>query len=190
MTQDVLARSVWNAMSPHPVEETFCKGEVECLELFAGKARISEAFAKRGRGVLQPRDIRFGHDLRRKEVQEEVLKDIVKFKPGMVWLAPPCTVWCGFSHLNYSPQELRRMGKREMALVNFTSDVMALQKLPGGIVIVENPRASDLWRVPVIQRYLESNMFFAVPVRHAQSRWPNAAPQTNVPDDQQCHHRL
>ena len=31
--------------------------EVDCLELFAGRARISEAFAKKKRGVLCPRDL-------------------------------------------------------------------------------------------------------------------------------------
>ena len=38
---------------------------VDCLELFAGQARVSEAFAKKRRGVLQPRDIRFGTTLER-----------------------------------------------------------------------------------------------------------------------------
>lgn len=91
------------------------------------------------------------------------MDDIRTHTPGMVWLAPPCTAWCGFSRLNYPPQELRRVRKREMGLVNFTSDVMALQKQQGGIVIVENPRTSDLWRVPVIQRRLASGMMFAQP---------------------------
>ena len=66
--------------------------EVDCYELFAGKARISEAFAKRGRGVLQPRDIVFAHDLRDKAVQEEVLHDIRSYRPGLLWVAPPCTL--------------------------------------------------------------------------------------------------
>ena len=125
--------------------------EVDCYELFAGRARISEAFAKRGRGVLQPRDIKFGHDLRDPELQREVLDDIRRFRPGLVWMAPPCTLWCGFSKLNYSPQELRRRRRHEMELVRFAGQVMELQHQLGGIFVVENPRNSDLWRTDVIQ---------------------------------------
>ena len=116
--------------------------EVDCYELFAGKARISEAFAKRGRGVLQPRDILFGHDLRDKVVQEEVLHDIRSYRPGLLWVAPPCTLWCGFSKLNHSPQQLRRLRQKEMALLRFVDSAIKLQKELGGLIAVENPETA------------------------------------------------
>ena len=165
-------------MMTQPFEETFdvvqpfvawatgssseSESEVDCLELFAGKARISEGFAKRGRGVLQPRDLVFGHDLRKKHVQEEVIQDMKYYKPGMVWMAPPCTVWCGFSRLNYSPQELRRRRLKEKEILRFVKKVASLQGELGGIVVIENPRTSDIWRTGQFQELIVNHeMSFA-----------------------------
>ena len=129
--------------------------EVQCLELFAGKARISEAFARRGRGVVAPRDIKFGHDFRNPETRAQVLQEIREFRPGLVWLAPPCTLWGNFSRLNYGFQELRRLRKREMGLIRFCDEVMQLQtSLGGGQFVLENPRASDMWRTPQLQSWI------------------------------------
>ena len=130
--------------------------EVQCLELFAGQARVSEAFARRKRGVLQPRDLRLGHDFRLEEHRQEALQDITWHKPGLVWLAPPCTHWCGFSHLNHSKQELRRLRKKEQVLVEFVDQVFEAQQADGRLVVVENPRGSDLWRHPLLQRWITS----------------------------------
>jgi hypothetical protein len=128
--------------------------EVDCLELFAGRARISEAFAKKRRGVLCPRDLLMGHDFRRREVQQEILSDIHEHRPGMVWLAPPCTLWGNFSHLNYDKQTLRRLRRKEMDLIKFADEVMDLQVALGGQFVLENPRGSDLWRTPTLQSWI------------------------------------
>ena len=147
----------WAVMQPRHYERggpssSSSDSEVDCLELFAGEARISAAFARKRRGVLQPRDIRYDHDLRSQDVQQEILSEIHHLRPGMVWMAPPCTVWCNFSRLNYGPQELRRRRRREQALVEFTAKVFELQHGLGGLVIVENPRSSDLWRHPLMEQ--------------------------------------
>ena len=127
---------------------------VDCLELFAGQARVSEAFAKKRRGVLQPRDIRFGHDFRKNQVRDEILHEIKTKRPGMVWMAPPCTYWCGFSRLNFSPQERRRLRAKEQVLIQFVDEVIETQNLLGGMAIVENPRSSDMWRHSALQRWI------------------------------------
>ncbi len=131
--------------------------EVDCLELFAGRGRVSEAFAKKGRGALQPRDIKFGHDFRNPAVQREVIEDIYKFKPGLVWLAPPCTLWGNFSRLNYSGQELRRLRRKEMVLVDFCDEVLQLQTSLGGQFVLENPRGSDMRRVQKLQDWISQS---------------------------------
>ena len=174
MACTVAAASLTQEIVTGPLEDTFevfkpfmayCKSdgqrEVDCLELFAGRARISEGFAKRGRGVLQPRDIKFGHDLRDRSTQEQVLKEISQHKPGLIWMAPPCTLWCGFSHLNYNQQRLRRLRKKEMELVHFVASVVCLQRKLGGLVVIENPANSDLWRTDVLQDMIGSGMSFA-----------------------------
>lgn len=130
--------------------------EVDCLELFAGKARISEAFAKKHRGVLHPRDLLYGHDFRHEETQNEILGEIATHCPGLVWMAPPCTVWGNFSRLNYGDQERRRLRRREMKLIKFADEVMQLQVQLGGQFVVENPRGSDIWRTPDFQDWISS----------------------------------
>ena len=128
--------------------------EVQCLELFAGQARISEAFARRKRGVLEPKDLRFGHDFRQADEREAILRDVALHRPRMTWLAPPCTYWCGFSKLNYSKQELRRLRAGEQVLIEFVNDVLEAQHGGGRLAVVENPRNSDLWRHPLMQRWI------------------------------------
>ena len=155
---ELLGDPLWDAwavtQSRHVIRESSPDSEIDCLEIFAGKARISESFAKRKRGVLQPRDLLYDHDLRHGDVQEELVEEIWKYRPGLIWLAPPCTAWCQFSHLNYTKQELRRKRKREEGLVRFVARLFELQNGLGGTVAVENPRGSDLWRHLLMNRLI------------------------------------
>ena len=129
--------------------------EVDCLELFAGSCKISGAFAKRQRGVLRPRDLLLGDNFRRAEVREEILCEIDRHRPRLVWMAPPCTYWCGFSRLNYDQQQRRRLRQREKILIEFTEEVLLRQRLRGGLVVVENPRSSDIWRHSSLARWIQ-----------------------------------
>ena len=127
----------------------------DCLEVFAGHAEISAACAKKKMAVLRPRDLRYGDDLRDPAVREEVLKEIEEERPKMVWIAPPCTHWCAFSRLNYTKQERRRLRAKDKPFVQLVDDIMVSQKKHGGHVVVENPATSDLWKNPVIARWME-----------------------------------
>ena len=104
MTAEVVADPLWDVWAVcqprHHCREA--ESEEDCLEIFSGRAEISSAFASRRRGVLQPRDLQYGIDLKSSIHQEEVIEDIWKERPGMVWLAPPCTAWCKFSRLGWS----------------------------------------------------------------------------------------
>ncbi|CAJ1436718.1 unnamed protein product [Effrenium voratum] len=57
------------------------EGQPYVLEVFAGKNHITQAFAAKGYDVMEPRDLLLGHDIRIKEVRENILEDIRKFKP-------------------------------------------------------------------------------------------------------------
>ena len=157
--KEVLAEPVAEVFAVFQPSRDIMNGprEVDCLELFAGQGRISEAFARRGRGVLQPRDLRFGHDFKDRAVREEILAEIREYKPGLVWMAPPCTAWCAFSRLNFSPQELRRRRRRDAALIDFVHEVFTVQREGGRQAVVENPWSSDLWRHHVLQRWINAD---------------------------------
>ena len=75
--------------------------QVDFFEFFSGSAHMTETFAQRGHTVLEPRDIKFGHDLTKMQHQEDVLNDILYHRPKLVWIALPCTKWSPWQRLNY-----------------------------------------------------------------------------------------
>ena len=146
-------QDVWAVLSsthPRPDDED----RADLLELFAGKARITEAFAKRKGSVLRPRDIVFGHDLRCRQQQEDVLDEVLRERPRLVWAAPPCTAWCSYARLNFTAQERRRRQAREVTFLHFLDRVLQLQHDLGGHLIVENPRTSEIWRHHICANWL------------------------------------
>ena len=139
--------------------ENFGRHSVDCLEIFAGHGKISGAFANKRRGVLQPRDLLLGHDLRDESQRDEVFREIYTHRPKMIWLAPPCTNWCAFSRLNHDSQERRRRRRREKELIKLVEEVIVFQRANYGLVVVENPRTSDIWRHSALSRwYHDSEM--------------------------------
>ena len=156
IAEEVLAepiKDLWHATGLASVGST----RVHCLELFAGEAEISSAFARRGLGVMRPRDIRYGDDLRDAATRAALLEEIRASRPLVVWLAPPCTHWCAFSRLNFTKQERRRRRARDKEFLNLIDEVMLLQRMLGGHVVVENPATSDLWQHPVLARWIKDD---------------------------------
>ncbi len=90
-------------------------------------------------------------------MRKEILAEVREDKPGLVWMAPPCTAWCVFSRLNFSPQELRRRRRRDAALIDFVHEVITVQREGGRQAVVENPWSSDLWRHHVLQHWINSD---------------------------------
>ena len=74
----------------------------------------------------------------------------------MVWVAPPCTFWCDFSNLNYSPQKLRRLRAKERVFLRFIDEIFLRQKLHGGFVVVENPRTSAIWKEQLLRKWADA----------------------------------
>ena len=125
------------------------------LEVFAGSAVLSNTFAQGQRGVVRPVDIIYGDNLREAETRQQLYETIDKEKPRLVWVAPPCTEWCGFSRLNHTKQERRRRRKKEKVFLEMINEIMILQLGGRRDVIVENPMTSDIWRDPLLARWCE-----------------------------------
>ena len=131
------------------------------LEIFAGSAKLSGAFAAARRGVLRPVDLVFGDDLRQESAQQELYGTIEEEKPELIWMAPPCTDWCGFSRLNFSKQELRRRRKKQKVLLQVMNEVLIKQLAAGRDVVIENPMTSDIWSDPSLAPWCaDPNMCF------------------------------
>eukprot|EP00435_Cladocopium_sp_Y103_P068690 s358_g32.t1 len=146
-------RDLWScfASSSHVGQDE----QADCLELFAGHAEITGAFARARRGVLRPRDIIYGDDLRQLETHEDICEEIQRYKPKVVWIAPPCREYCAFSRLNHTKQERRRRRLKEKVFLELIDKVMVLQLAGGRDVVIENPLSSDLWREPLLERWAQ-----------------------------------
>ena len=136
---------------------SYDQDRVDFLEVFSGKGNISAAFAKAEKGVLRPRDLLHGDDLRQRNCQEELFADIDRYKPRLVWLAPPCTRWCAWSRLNYDKQARRRQRDKDRELLKVVDEVFLRQRLHGGHVIMENPKTSDMWDTPRVKKWWDDD---------------------------------
>eukprot|EP00438_Fugacium_kawagutii_P028405 Skav208339 [mRNA] locus=scaffold5193:38831:45910:+ [translate_table: standard] len=168
-TQEVLCDpmndlyTAFQATHRHPTtwnSQQLGSGDVDCLEIFSGHSKISTAFANKRRGVLQPRDILLGHDMRDGAQRDEVFRDLYQYRPKMVWLAPPCTHWCAYSRMNFSPQERRRRRSKDKVFIELIEEVIVFQRGHGGLVVVENPRTSDLWKHSSLFRWTRDPTMF------------------------------
>ena len=105
LAEEVFAEPIydlWNVINPMRGSSS-----PACLEIFAGRCTITGAFADKQYGVLRPRDLKFGDDLRCKETQEEILETIDTHRPRLVWMSPPChfLVWFFQSQLQPTTAE-------------------------------------------------------------------------------------
>ena len=97
-----------------------------------------------------PRDIIYGHDLFLEDEQARVVEDLQAHKPGLVWVALPCTKWSPWQRLNYAgrKQMLRCEKQKQRKLIRFSVEVAKMQLALGGMVVFEHPRWSDMWADP------------------------------------------
>ena len=144
-------------------EETYAN-RADLLELFAGSAHLTEEFAAQGYNVLEPRDIRYGHDLFRLDQQNAVIDDLEKHRPKLVWIALPCTMWSPWQNINYfwRKEELRRLRRKQRKLVRFAVYVARLQLALGGDVVFEHPKGSAMWKDPSMAPIREDPRCFPV----------------------------
>lgn len=125
----------------------------DLLEVFAGSANMSAAFAGARKKVMRPRDLIFGDNFKDQDCRDQILRDVEECRPRLIWCAPPCTHWCAWSRLNYSREERRKVRLKDKAFLEFIDELFLKQKLLGGHVIVENPTGSDIWEAPVLRRW-------------------------------------
>ena len=152
-TAEVLAGPIHDAWAVcqgrHYHEDT----RADFLELFAGKAKISQAVARLHGAALEPCDPRYGHDLCHREVQEIVLQRVAAERPRLIWVNPPPLRPPAAPDDTSRSQAQRRERQREECMMEFLDQLFRFQQGVGGHIALQNPRASDLWRHPVLQRW-------------------------------------
>ena len=125
----------------------------DLLEIFAGSANMSAAFADARKAVLRPRDLVYGDDFKDPGCREAILQEVDRYRPRLVWCAPPCTHWCAWSRMNYGKEERKKLRRKDKDFLDFIDELFVRQRQHGGHVIVENPKGSDIWDAPVLRRW-------------------------------------
>ena len=139
------ARQVMNEV--REVSKAFIKPRGEdrpwVLELCAGHGEVTQEFERQGYPTMTPVDIERGDDLKDIRTRKVVIQSIKKNRPRLVVMGWPCRLWGSLTNLNCvgpeGQQELRRLRKKEMPLLEFFAEVTALQLARGDHALGENP---------------------------------------------------
>ena len=131
---------------------------IDLMEVFAGKARLTDLAEKFGLSATQPFDLLYDIDLKSPEGIKLVKKAVRTLKPLLLVIAWPCTVWNLFNrNLNYAHrlEELESLREKDRPLVELGADMCYEQIAGGRYFLGENPVRSDLWKEPSISQLRE-----------------------------------
>ena len=136
----------------------FAQVRPDVLEIFAGRAQVTQSFARWGWNAARPIDIKWGDDLYEAEQRDQLLSWIETNRPRLVIVSYPCKHWSLLTNMQYSsPQEKRRLQKlrqRDGVLLEFVEQVFARQIDRGDDALAENPLSSRSFVTPPMKRVL------------------------------------
>ncbi|CAK0847483.1 unnamed protein product [Prorocentrum cordatum] len=136
----------------------------DIYEIFAGECGIALHATDRANGwgmrALQPVDKLFGQDLKKQKARKEVLDTIDRWRPRLVIIQLPCTLWSLLNrNVNYKemPEVLEDLRDEERCFITFTKDIFDQQKDYGNHALLENPATADSWREEAIVKLRQDN---------------------------------
>lgn len=107
---------------------------------------------------MQPVDIRFGIDLRKRAMRRWLLKMLDRSNPGLAIVEYPCTI-CSIlqSNVNYlgREEELQRLREADRPFLKLTEDIFESQTRRRAHAIAENPATAQSQKEPEIVRLRE-----------------------------------
>ena len=123
----------------------------DVAELFGGEGNVIKLSIRRKLVGGSNMDVTTGINLMEAEHVAALWVYLRTHKPRVVVAGPPCTSFGNWSHLNRKRNpaaffESRRIGKR---LANLTAAVCNYQISVGNHFLVENPRDSEMWLLPM-----------------------------------------
>jgi hypothetical protein len=124
--------------------------KVGLIEVFTGKAKLSEVFEKQT-GLASIRlGLQFGQDFTRLHDRRCLLLLIAFCRPRHVWFSFPCKLWGPWTRMNLNKSHStfeKIMSERAVArrYLHNVSEAWNLQILLGGHAHAENPLASQAW---------------------------------------------
>jgi len=91
---------------------------------------------------LEPIDIIYGQDLKKKATRDEVWQILYETEPDLVTLSMPCGPWCQWMNM-CDPDEVADRRTLDMPLWRFARDVWDFQTRRGALAMTENPLGSE-----------------------------------------------
>ena len=136
----------------------FAQVRPDVLEIFAGKAQVTQSFARWGWHAARPVDVKWGDDLYQADQRAQLLEWIDVNRPRLVIVSYPCKHWSLLTNLQYTtPQEKRRLMRlrqRDGVLIEFVEQVFARQLDRGDDALAENPVSSRSFVTDPMKRVL------------------------------------
>ena len=125
----------------------------DVMEVFS-PPRILEHTAAVGLRVDLSVDLATGWDLSLEQHRANLLTEIVRRRPKIVFLEPPCTWFSRLLSYNWKhmPRHLREQRlAASMVLFEFSLLIMRIQLLVGRTFVLEHPHGATSWKHPQVQ---------------------------------------
>ncbi|CAJ1414999.1 unnamed protein product [Effrenium voratum] len=123
-------------------------------EVYTDTEPVARAARRRGHRSGESLTLGFGWDFSLPSHRSAAVHLIKESKPYCVVLAFPCGPWSALMRLNPA-KDLAERRRAAKVLVDFAAEVALLQLREGRHFIMENPRGSDAWKLPIVQRLLQ-----------------------------------
>ena len=154
---------MWRA-SMAPVDRRAVANSLQCLEsalatlmddhggtfaweIFAGAARLTLLTVHGGHVAGAPVDIRASIDLRDASTRAHFVVLVQKFKPWLITMAWPCTVWSILNRWNFGMGRVQDLPERqdrdEADFLEFVEQIGAIQKQGKRLLVGENLHTSS-----------------------------------------------
>ena len=140
------------------------KFNYDLIEIFGGTSMISLRGGHAwGLRVMQPIDIRYGVDLRKRVCRRWLLKKLDEWNPRLAVVEFPCTPWSILQkNCNYQqdPDGLAQLQEADRPFLKLTKDIFESQRRRNGHAMAENPATASSHQEPEIlylrQHYYET----------------------------------
>ena len=120
---------------------------IDLVEIFGGSCTLTMRCHCWDLRAMQPYDILFGQDLRRREQRRLCRQALRRCRPRLAVIGFPCTKWSQLQNLNFGGDSdaLEYFREEDMPLLKFTEQVVMDQVERGDHGMVENPATSEAW---------------------------------------------
>lgn len=140
-------------LAPHPAPAGGAIVEVH------SPSRVVDVAEQRGMSKGASLDLTNGWNFNLPKHRLDAARLIQRMRPGLVIGSPMCTPFSPLQHLNKKrPEEVRAMeleyGKNH---VEYTIELMEMQRGLGGHVLLEHPRSASSWGLPCMKNFINKH---------------------------------